>query len=570
MGQPYFVQYRLKGIPIDNPIERSDVSIQVDYEDRTQGSIETSQLTFVNEAYNIIKAEIEAGRVLEGLPLTINIQEGNESTEVFKGYLDYTTLENLAGDSGRIDEPKFLASIVEENGLNGISERLEGVTFALLEANGLITSADYQEVKYLVEKQVTFLEQAFLALSIYLMVKEVGEAAYRLADQIATIASILASSITGQIGALIYASASAIFEAAYILVMGKALLELIENFVENLVPFEREFQGINFGLALSKIFEQLGYSFSSPISELENYVYLPSKAEGRQDKGIPFDSDFGFVASEFVSLCLDMFRAEIIVTDDNVQMISKKDSLLQLQSIYKMPDVLTQPFSFNIDEIKSSRIISFADDISDAYTVSNWKGTSYVVTTGPTQEANPKNNLIKGLNETRFPVALGNPKTEFSKLELALNAFFDAANFALSALGLSNTTNTTQARIRMLIISQQFFNVPKVLNMSGNKLAIDDREGLSARYLWDNYLNYDSFTQDNYKRQRKVFENIEIPFSYSDYKNVTKNSYFITSNGKRGKFTSLEWFIEEDKAEASFWVEDVYTRNLKEGFTEVE
>jgi len=106
--------------------------------------------------------------------------------------------------------------------------------------------------------------------------------------------------------------------------------------------------------------------------------------------------------------------------------------------------------------------------------------------------------------------------------------------------------------------------------MSGNKLAVDDREGLSARYLWDNYLNYDSFIQDNYKRQRKVFENIEIPFSYSDYKNVTKNSYFITSNGKRGKFTSLEWFIEEDKAEASFWVEDVYTRNLKEEFTEVE
>jgi uncharacterized membrane protein YqjE len=213
MGQPYFVQYRLKGIPIDNPIERNDVSIQVDYEDRTQGSIETSQLTFVNEAYNIIKAEIEAGRVLEGLPLTINIQEGNESTEVWKGYLDYTTLENLSGDSGRIDDPKFLASIVEENGLNSISERLEGVTFALLESNGLITSADYQEVKYLVEKQVTFLEQAFLALSIYLMVKEVVEAAYRLADQIATIASLLAAGAPFPVASFLYAIASAIFEA---------------------------------------------------------------------------------------------------------------------------------------------------------------------------------------------------------------------------------------------------------------------------------------------------------------------------------------------------------------------
>ena len=105
--------------------------------------------------------------------------------------------------------------------------------------------------------------------------------------------------------------------------------------------------------------------------------------------------------------------------------------------------------------------------------------------------------------------------------------------------------------------------------MQGNRLAQNSRDGLSARYLWENYLNYDSFIEDNFKRQRKVFEGIEIPFSYSDYKKVKENSYFITSNGKRGKFTSLEWIIEADKAEASFWVEDVYTRNLQEETTEV-
>ena len=564
MSQPYFVQYRLGGNLIDNPTERQDTSIQVQFDEGTQGSIETSQLTFVNEAYTIIKETVESGLITEGLPLTITIQEGEESTEVFNGYLDFSTLEDLTGS-----EPKFLASIVEQNGLTNLSESLEGVTFALLEAKGFITSSDYQEVKYLIEKQVTLLEQAFLALSIFLMIKEIAEASFRLSQQITIISSILVSGITGQVGALVYAVASALFEIAYIFIMGAALLDLIQQFIENLISFEREFQGIKYKTALEKIFSYLGYTFFSPIPEIDTYVYLPSKAEGRSDKGIPFDSDFGFVANEFVSMVLDMFRAEIFVVNNEVQLRTKKDPFFQSQSTFQLPDVLEQPFSLNINEIKESRFISFQDDISDAYTVSNWKGTSFVVTTLPITQNIPKNNLIKGLEETRFPVALGNRKEELSILEEALNTFFEAANFALSALGASNITNTIQARKGMLIISQPFFNVPKVLNMQGNRLAQNSREGLSARYLWENYLNYDSFIEDNFKRQRKVFEGIEIPFSYSDYKKVKENSYFITPSGKRGKFTSLEWIIEADRAEASFWVEDVYTRNLQEGTTEV-
>jgi len=564
MSQPYFVQYRLGGNLIDNPTERQDTSIQVQFDEGTQGSIETSQLTFVNEAYTIIKETIESGLITEGLPLTITIQEGEESTEVFNGYLDFSTLEDLTGS-----EPKFLASIVEQDGLTNLSESLEGVTFALLEAKGFITSSDYQEVKYLIEKQVALLEQAFLALSVFLMIKEIAEASFRLSQQIAIISAIVTTPISGQVGALIYAVASALFEIAYIFIMGAALLDLIQQFIENLISFEREFQGIKYKTALEKIFSYLGYTFVSPIPEIDTYVYLPSKAEGRSDKGIPFDSDFGFVANEFVSMVLDMFRAEIFVVNNEVQLRTKKDPFFQSQSTFQLPDVLEQPFSLNINEIKESRFISFQDDISDAYTVSNWKGTSFVVTTLPITQNIPKNNLIKGLEETRFPVALGNRKEELSILEEALNTFFEAANFALSALGASNITNTIQARKGMLIISQPFFNVPKVLNMQGNRLAQNSREGLSARYLWENYLNYDSFIEDNFKRQRKVFEGIEIPFSYSDYKKVKENSYFITPNGKRGKFTSLEWIIEADRAEASFWVEDVYTRNLQEETTEV-
>jgi hypothetical protein len=42
----------------------------------------------------------------------------------------------------------------------------------------------------------------------------------------------------------------------------------------------------------------------------------------------------------------------------------------------------------------------------------------------------------------------------------------------------------------------------------------------------------------------------------------------VTSNGEVGKFTSLEWSISEDTAQAEWWVQETYTKNLKE--TKVE
>lgn len=582
MPKPYTVQYRLNNQLIDNPVEIYETSIQVNFDEGAQGSIETSELTFVNEAYTIIQNYIQDGLsggigITEGMPIEITIQKGLENLSVFKGYLDFQTLQDLTGDPNHVNEPKILTSIQEEEGLNSLSERLEGLTFALLEARGVVTQSDWRKVEYLVEKQVTFIEQALLALSIYLMIKELRESIYRLADQIATIASLLAAGAPFPIASIAYAIAAAAFEAAYIFVMGTALVDLIDQFRQNFYPDVEEFNAISYKTALEKIFSYLGYDvvFSSGQMEqdLNSWVYLPSKADGREDKGIPFDSDFGFVASEFVSLVLDKFRAEIFIQQQGVKQVvnirTKKDPFFLSESGYVLPGNIDKSFSYNINEIKESRFISFQSDPNDLYTVSNWEGTSIVVTTTPKTQNNPKNNLLKGLETKRIPVALGTKKTELSSLEKALSSFFDAANFVLKVFN-KNSSNPVQDRVNMLKISQPFFNVPKVLKMKGSKLSNDSRSNLSAPYLWNTYLNYDSFVQNNFSRQRKVFEGIEIPFSFEDYKKVKENAYFITENGQRGKFTSLQWIIEADRAEASFWIEEVYTKNLQEELTIVK
>jgi len=64
-----------------------------------------------------------------------------------------------------------------------------------------------------------------------------------------------------------------------------------------------------------------------------------------------------------------------------------------------------------------------------------------------------------------------------------------------------------------------------------------------------------------------VYQDVEIPFGIEDFKQLTVNPYFIF-NGSIAKITTFTWTTGKDIANVSFWVEEVYTRNLKESFIE--
>ena len=57
-----------------------------------------------------------------------------------------------------------------------------------------------------------------------------------------------------------------------------------------------------------------------------------------------------------------MFRAEIFVSGDEVQMRTKKDPFLIQQSNYILPATLERPFTYNLADIKESRFFSFNDE----------------------------------------------------------------------------------------------------------------------------------------------------------------------------------------------------------------
>jgi len=570
--QPYFIKSYLGGEEIEDIVEREQIAIQVDFKDTIQGNIETDTFTFVNRAFEIIEQYKTDGLnggvgLFEGLKFEQLIQEGPEQRKVFEGFLDFKTYENLLPS-----EPKILCKIKKEDGINSLSERLQGLTFAYLRSINAITQADYDYVNSVVEKKFNVIETLFLAFAIYSFTQQIITSIRNTAQSISIIAGILSAGVSGSIGALIYATASILFDAAYIALSVIAINNLVDEILSSILsPVKRQYC-INYHLALTKIFKQLGYEFNTNIEDLKQEYYLPSKSEDRENIGIPFDSDYGFFASEFVELALNKFNAELFIdTLGVVQMRTQSDQYFQNESTYILPDVLDTPFSYNLDELKESRLISFDTDISEDYTIDNYQGTSYVVTTKPITQNNIKNNLITGFVENRFNVCLGTAKTEYNSVENGLISLLESVDKLFQFWGAkSSSVDVIKNRLRTLKTSTFFFNKPKIIRIKNNKVATDNREKVSAKYYYDNYINYNSFIANDFKKQHKVFSSVIVPFSYDNYKEVIQNSYFTTNNGQTGKITSLNWALGADTAEISFYIEEVYTKNLKEEFTETK
>ena len=570
--QPYFVKYYLGGQEIEDVVERDEVSIQVDFRDVIQGNIETYKFTFVNRAFQIIEEYKNNGLtggvgIFEGLDFKIVIQEGVEQRTVFEGFLDFETYENLMPL-----KPKILCKVKKEDGLNSISERLQGLTFAYLRSINEITPNDYDYVESVVEKKFNVIETLFLVFAIYSFIQQIITSTRNIAQNIGIIAGITSGSTTGGLGAIVYAIASIIFDAAFIAFSVIAIKNLVEQILESILSPVKDQYCINYNLALTKIFKYLGYEFITNIEEVKEEYYLPSKAEDRENIGIPFDSDYGFFASEFLELALNRFNAKIFVNGKGqIEMRSELDDYFQLQSNYILPDVLDAPFSYNVNELKESRLISFDNDISEDYTLDNYQGTSYVITTKPITENNPKNTLITGFVENRFNICLGTAKTEFNSVENALTTLLETVDELFEFWGAkSSSVNVITNRLRTLKTSTYFFNKPKLIRIQNHKIAVDNREKVNAKYYYDNYIDYNSFVQNNYKKQHKVFSGVVIPFSYDNYKQLLENSYFTTNEGKLGRINSLNWIIGADTAEIDFYIEEIYTRNLKEEFTETK
>jgi hypothetical protein len=581
-------KYILNGVRYNAPEGLEDVTIEANYiNDNIQPSLTVSDYTFNLEAKQAIQDWFN-GPIggFEGMPFELILYNNQAQQVSFKAFLDfYSNYEELEND-GRVN-----TTIIKEEGIDDLFSKLESLTYGFLEQNGTFTQSDYVTVPYVVEKKFNLFELLMSTVMLFLMIKELAEAVRAVIDNAMKFTAALTPSpgvgptgpvlIPVSIGGVIYATISLIIQVLYTTILLIAIINLATNLFNSLVPLERKHKAILLKTALSKVATFLGYSLSAPDSIFGLLHYLPSNPRLDEKKssgfiqstkgtptGIPNVVDYGYNCADMFNLAKELINGKIAVVNGVIHLRPKSDPFWQQQSNWQMPDVLIESKKYNLSELKSTKVIQFRIDQNDEWTIDNYKGTAYEIKTEPITVSNQKAVLLRGLEEINFPVALGNRKDKLNAIETLLKSLGSLVDNTTRVLGGgTNFASAINSKKGVLKQTDNWHTIPKILPLSGGRLPTNHRSLFNAKLLWDNYLNYDSFIQNNFKRQRALYENVTIPFGIEDFKQLTQNSYF-NFNGNLAKITNFTWVTGRDTATISFWVEETYTRNLKESYIE--
>ena len=546
------IDFILDGTSITSPLEWQGIAFKASFEQTVQADISVSELTFGFDACKLIDAWRSTNGYFRGMPLVIQ----EDGFTVFEGHLDFQQKFEI------IHKGKYLVSIKKTQGLNYLSDKINGYTLGLLAENRPL---QYFDVKYIIERGKYNVEDAIMQITLLLMVKEIIVKGFETAKSVAAAVTIILAPLSSgkEIArAIAYALIDiALFAAIYSL-YGKH----IKAFIDALLPLVKKHKSINVYNTLQQFCLDIGFSgFETGITDLQSLYYFPSKDEVIS-KGIPKVGDYGYNMSEFVELIEKSFNAKLYIDNNNkVQLRSENDPYLQRNSTYILPDVLVENVEYNTEDISGTYNISFNTDITDTWTIDNFKGTALDVYTKSTRLAGE--DLIKNLTSVKINACLGTRKSELSVLENGLIAVAEQLNKL--TIG-ANTTLVRRTKIKDIIgllkVSNSDWSQPKLLKLNRLGKLDANRTNWSAKYLWDNYHSYKSFVLNGNGYQRRVFTDIEIPFNLNDLKAVINNSYFTDLSGNLGKFVNVEYNIDGNKAKVSYWIEEVYDTNLKEQY----
>ncbi len=388
----------------------------------------------------------------------------------------------------------------------------------------------------------------------------------------------------------------------------------------------------------------------------------------------------GYYNGTFGQLLRDlktMFNAKVIIqessTGDRPTLRLERIDYSTSQDLYNLPPIdNNDSYRFNVNDFNANYLVEFSLDSADKNTYQPYVGTVYQSTAKPSTIDNPDLVIMKGLNSVAIPFALGKRKTTQTipekillpiiiEIEQIINFFSVAVNSLIFAAWLAGNIMITQInniidavnslpgganipnvnsqllgdipdlpliplseivsagddRIGMLLLENDFINVPKIIKIDAvadqsdsvnpfdftqgiagfefsfddftnyvlgislssidygaNKVNSDNATILSAENIYKKFHYINSFvptdvsdTDDNpltpqLHNQWKLYEFENVPFCFEDYLKV-KNDNKIIFVDKFGLVEGIEWNIFNETAKITFRVNELYTLNLE-------
>ncbi len=525
-----------------------------------------------------------------GIPIEMYVRDidvnGNSSElRVYDGMIDLSKNPKLVG----CDEVEV--SLTKKESIDWLSERANSFSFKYLEQEKLlIGQSDMVSIPYVINYVPEAITLVTLAITTFVMVKELVQA---IKDLITTISDTIAAAtpsvgfgVVIVLGAIIKLVLVILAQIAYIAAIIYAIVELVKLIIEQLIPKLRYHKGITLKTLAEKGAEFLGLTLKTTIFDnpiIANWVVMPSTTEqGSKQQinnlsGTPNEADGIYFFGDFLQVFMRMFNAEFRCRGGFLE-IDRWDKF-RTNSFYQIPAVYTDQerrlnaYSLNSNELKAEYLVAFTTDIQDENTLDNFGGVNYdVITEVANNPLGEQYALNKGLQEIRLPFALGNRKDELTGVEKFIKALAGIVDGLTGFFG--NGTNykgRIDNRIGSLLLSSHYTTAPKLLMMSAGKLKPNQRDYISAKFLYDYFHFINSFvptadptTGNIHHNQHKLYEEITVPFCKQNFVDLQYNNNATDYMGKNCEITNLEWSPTQNLAVITYRKNEQYDFNLKQ------
>ena len=550
-----------------------------------QPNLSVDRLLFTGAAAAYISARhkngLTGGRgAFQGSTISWTISDKTGAYKAFDGYIDYSDgyREFDFKAPKRTNPNQVSVKIVDTYGLNSLLNQVDGVTMDLIRDN--FGESDWTNIDFVVIKKYDFLEYVTLFISLYIFIKEVKDASIELGKAIS-------DAFGGVTGPFVSALKIAL-QLVYIAFLYIQIINLGREILALLYSKKRTHKGVSLRKILVKGFEKLGYTFVSPITQLDKYTILPTLPTKKSnfkdelfnkvrvtDSGLPSINDWGFLFSENLTTCKRLFNARLAVVNNGgvkeVHMRTDGDDWWFKQSnLTLLNDVLVDEVGYNQDELFRDVYLKFATDSTDEWTKEELKGTSFeTITSSSPRPDNGGIPLEKTLNEVFIPYALGVRKANLTGLEKLLLTVLGAVEDVANVFGGNvNLTQNIRNRPNFLKLSGYEIAIPKLLYMDTNGIPANHRDLLGAKFLAQTFHRTKSFVNASdsqpYNNQYQTFGDVTIKFDLQKFLQLRQNAYFITDEGESGKIDSFKWNPSKDTGTFSGRFRFVYDKSLTE------
>ena len=584
------LRFLLNDVEVTPPKNWEEVGVLATFENgEVEANITIDEFEFGLDARKIVKDHIANGNIFIGIRFQIQIFDLTRVETKFDGYLDVkTAIVN--------DERGFVRLRIQKpESIDGLNDRLAALNWDYLRDLGVISQRDYIDVDYAVVKIDYTVEAVLQAITIATLSIQLAEAIEKISSTVLQVNIDLANPVTSANGAAL-AAGKIIINTIYALAIVFQILGIARTLIDAFLQPERTHKAMTYRALMEKVLSYLNIDLFTSYEFLDKWVYLPSNTNVDEfnpitgflqrpksiEIGTPSPRDFGYNCADFFELVRRMLNGRYKLTQRPgqnalLEFHSELSPYWEVGTTLVLPNVLEENYSYNTEECKASVLLAFQTDLRDGYTIENFKGTNYQVLTRVANPIDERTDVITDSIQENLPIALGNRKDRFTALEsilLTLATITDSIVNTITRLFFlgrrSFLARGIREKIGILKVENNNHEIPKVLFLQNGRLPSDHRERLSARILWDNGWKDTSFIQNDRKRQRIIYADVEIPFGFDSFELIANSSRSRTFNGRKVVLKKVEWTAALDTAIATYEVEQPYVpaENLIE--TEIE